>query len=173
MRRLPAERVATDLSRDLTSVYGNLETLEQCGLVRHVHLGHGPGFYTLVGRGEHEYLVCERCGAVRVAVAGELDDVRERIRCSFGYEVRFAHFAMLGKCAELLPTSRNIAPECDLRVDRPRSTNECCVAHTRGGQRVNRRRLNAECRAIHPSSLSLSLSVSLSPARPSPVNLGC
>ena len=55
---LPAERVATDLSSDLTSVYGNLETLEQCGLVRHVHLGHGPGFYTLVGRGEHEYLVC-------------------------------------------------------------------------------------------------------------------
>ncbi|MDQ6820298.1 MAG: transcriptional repressor [Actinomycetota bacterium] len=97
---LPAERVANALSLDLTSVYRNLETLEQCGLVRHVHLGHGPGLYTLVGRGEHEYLVCERCGAVRVAAPGELDDVRERIRRSFGYEVHFAHFAMLGKCRD-------------------------------------------------------------------------
>ena len=70
---LSAEQVASDLRLDLTSVYRNLETLEQCGLVRHVHLGHGPGLYTLVGRGEHEYLVCDSCGAVRVLAPGELD----------------------------------------------------------------------------------------------------
>ena len=30
---------------DLGSTYRNLETLEEIGLVRHVHLGHGPGRY--------------------------------------------------------------------------------------------------------------------------------
>ena len=35
---------------DLASVYRNLDTLEQVGLVRHVHLGHGAGLYALAGR---------------------------------------------------------------------------------------------------------------------------
>ena len=30
---------------DLASVYRNLETLEEVGLIRHFHLGHGPGLY--------------------------------------------------------------------------------------------------------------------------------
>ena len=34
---------------DLASVYRNLEQLEELGVVRHVHLGHGPGLYALVG----------------------------------------------------------------------------------------------------------------------------
>jgi Fur family transcriptional regulator, ferric uptake regulator len=95
---LSAEQVASDLRLDLTSVYRNLETLEQCGLVRHVHLGHGPGLYALVGGGEHEYLVCDSCGAVRVLAPGELDELRESVQRQFGYEVRFAHFPMVGKC---------------------------------------------------------------------------
>jgi Fur family ferric uptake transcriptional regulator len=103
---LSAEQVASDLRLDLTSVYRNLETLEQCGLVRHVHLGHGPGLYTLVGRGEHEYLVCDSCGAVRVLAPGELDSVREGVWRQFGYEVRFGHFPMVGKCPDCSDRAR-------------------------------------------------------------------
>jgi Fur family ferric uptake transcriptional regulator len=97
---LSAERVASELKLDLTSVYRNLETLEECGLVRHVHLGHGPGLYALVGHGDYEYLVCERCGAVRVLAPRELDAVRKNVRRQFGYEVRFGHFPMVGKCPD-------------------------------------------------------------------------
>src|ERR1700757_3473978 len=50
-----AEHIATGLRLDITSVYRNLETLERQGLIRHVHLGHGPGLYALLGGGEHEY----------------------------------------------------------------------------------------------------------------------
>jgi Fur family transcriptional regulator, ferric uptake regulator len=102
---LSAEQVANELKLDLTSVYRNLETLEQCGLVRHVHLGHGPGLYALVGRGEYEYLMCERCGAVRVLGPDELDAVREDVRRQFGYEVRFGHFPMVGKCPDCIAQS--------------------------------------------------------------------
>ena len=42
-----AEELAKD--GDLASVYRNLDTLEEVGLVRHVHLGHGPGLYSLAG----------------------------------------------------------------------------------------------------------------------------
>ena len=50
-----AQQIAAGLDRtplDLASVYRNLETLEEHGVVRHFHAGHGPGRYVLVGGGE-------------------------------------------------------------------------------------------------------------------------
>ena len=85
---------------DLPSVYRNLERLEALGVVRHVHLGHGPGLYALVGSGEREYLCCERCQRVTSVSAAELDPVRAEIRERFGYDARFTHFPITGLCAE-------------------------------------------------------------------------
>jgi len=59
-----AERIATGARLDLTSVYSNLEALEQHGLVRHVPLGHGPGLYALVSHGErpvHHFAIVGLC----------------------------------------------------------------------------------------------------------------
>lgn len=95
---LSAEQLAQRLDLDLTSVYRNLELLERHGLVRHVHLGHGPGLYVLVGQGEREYLHCERCGAVEALDPRQLDAVRAGIREQFGYEARFTHFPVVGVC---------------------------------------------------------------------------
>jgi Fur family transcriptional regulator, ferric uptake regulator len=97
-----AEHLAHGLRVDVTSVYRNLETLEQHGLARHVHLGHGPGLYVLVGRGEREFLSCERCGAVRTLTPEQLDPVREHIEELFGYRARFTHFPIVGLCAACL-----------------------------------------------------------------------
>ena len=85
---------------DAASVYRNLEAFEQAGVVRHVHLGHGPGLYALVGEGEREYLHCERCGAARAVAPGELDGVREMIAARFGYAARFTHFPIVGLCPD-------------------------------------------------------------------------
>lgn len=105
-RPVSAEHIATRLRLDLTSVYRNLETLESQGLVRHVHLGHGPGLYALLGRGEYEYLFCERCGAVRALTPEELDPIREQIDHRFGYQARFTHFAIVGTCSACAPEGR-------------------------------------------------------------------
>jgi Fur family ferric uptake transcriptional regulator len=94
-----AEYVARRLSLDLASVYRNLETMERHGLVSHVHLGHGPGLYVLVGRGEREHLYCEGCGAVHTARPEELDALRAVVRAQFGYEARFTHFPIVGLCS--------------------------------------------------------------------------
>ena len=98
-----AERIASGLDgrlppSDLGSVYRNLETLEALGLVRHVHMGHGPGRYALTAAEEPEYVACEACGTY-VALAPEaLDAVRAALRETCGYEARFTHFPVVGRC---------------------------------------------------------------------------
>jgi Fur family transcriptional regulator, ferric uptake regulator len=95
-----AEQLAEQRELELTSVYRNLETLERLGIARHVHLGHGPGLYLLVGRGQREYLYCERCGTARMVDPEQLDQVRAQIRDRFGHEARFTHFPIVGTCVE-------------------------------------------------------------------------
>ena len=85
---------------DPSSVYRNLERLESLGVARHVHLGHGPSLYMLVGSGEREYLLCERCGKARSVNPAELDAVRGEIEKQFGYRPSFSHFPIVGLCAE-------------------------------------------------------------------------
>ncbi len=84
---------------ELTSVYRALEHLEELGLVRHVHLGHGPGLYALAGVREREYLACERCDRVTGVDAALLDPIREQIYDTFGYRAHFSHFPIVGLCA--------------------------------------------------------------------------
>ena len=98
-----AESIAARLALVPTSVYRNLETLERHGLVRHVHLGHGPGLYALVGHGEQEYIYCPGCRTARTVRPELLDPVRNHIRRRFGYDVRFTHFALVGRCARCAP----------------------------------------------------------------------
>ena len=93
-----AARLVKTLSLDESSVYRNLEVLEEHGLVRHLHLGHGPGLYVLVGGDESEYLFCEQCGNVRVLSPHELDPFRREIHERFGYTPHFTHFAIVGVC---------------------------------------------------------------------------
>jgi Fur family ferric uptake transcriptional regulator len=101
---ISAEQIADGLAgrlprSDLASVYRNLDTLEQLGLVRHCHLGHGPGLYQPTGTSEHEYLVCDSCDTVCAVEPGRMDAVRALIRERFGYEAHFTHFPILGLCA--------------------------------------------------------------------------
>ncbi len=95
-----ASHLAHALSIDESSVYRNLDVLERHGLIRHVHLGHGPGLYVLVGRHEVEYLYCERCAKVTVVPPEQLDSTRRQIREQFGHHARFTHFAIVGLCQQ-------------------------------------------------------------------------
>ena len=84
---------------DIASVYRNLETLGELGLVRHFHAGHGPGRYVLEGFGDREYLACEACGALESVEPAALDGVRDAVRDVSGFEARFSHFPIVGLCA--------------------------------------------------------------------------
>ena len=96
---LTAEELAGDA--DLASTYRNLETLESIGIVRHVHLGHGPGRYELSGRsdglGDLRGLRALDPAAVPGAAA------RSGSRCAKRRASRpsFTHFPMVGRCSRL------------------------------------------------------------------------
>ena len=84
---------------DIASVYRNLETLGELGLVRHFHAGHGPGRYVLEGAGDREYITCESCGALESVDPSALDGIRDEIRALSGFEARFSHVPIVGLCA--------------------------------------------------------------------------
>ena len=101
---MSAEQIAEGIggrvpSSDLASVYRNLQAFHEIGLVRHVHLGHGPGLHALAVDGEREYLTCERCADYQAVAPEELDAVRDLIELRFGYRARFTHFPIVGLCA--------------------------------------------------------------------------
>ena len=99
---ITAEEIAAGVpgavpASDLASVYRNLDVLERAGLVRHMHLGHGPGLYAPAGD-DTEYVVCERCGRSLPLPAAALESVRTAVRVAVGYCASFAHFPLTGLC---------------------------------------------------------------------------
>jgi Fur family ferric uptake transcriptional regulator len=104
---------ATHLSHkipiDESSVYRNLETLEQHGIVRHLHLGHSPGLYVLVSEEQVEYLFCSHCAKVIAVSPDRLADARAAIAAELGFHARFTHFAIVGVCQECSEQISNAA----------------------------------------------------------------
>ena len=93
-RPLTAEEIAGEL--EIGSVYRNLDVLKEVGLVRHVHLGHGPGRYTLTDR---EYAMCEHCGEIQILADTDLDPIRTAVSDAVGIAPDFSHFPLIGLCA--------------------------------------------------------------------------
>lgn len=83
---------------EISSVYRNLERLEELGFVRHLHAAHGPGLYVLEDGCERAYLACERCDRVVAVDAARLAPVRAFVRGRFGFDARFGHFPLIGLC---------------------------------------------------------------------------
>jgi Fur family ferric uptake transcriptional regulator len=93
---LTAEELAGGL--DLASVYRNLDALEAVGLVRHVHVGHGPGLYALAGRRDTGYAACERCGRHSALEPDALAAVHAAVLRATGLRSDFSHFPIVGVC---------------------------------------------------------------------------
>jgi Fur family transcriptional regulator, ferric uptake regulator len=85
---------------DLASVYRNLDTLEEIGLVRHFHVAHGAGLYALTGRNQAGYVACETCGAHRPLDQSTVAQVAAVLRDACGYEPQLIHFPIVGRCPE-------------------------------------------------------------------------
>jgi len=96
--RGPASAETLAAGGDLASVYRNLEIFEAVGLVRHVHLGHGPGRYALRGRGG--WAACEACGRHERLPAAALARLRLLVREETGLDSDFDHFPIVGLCPE-------------------------------------------------------------------------
>jgi Fur family ferric uptake transcriptional regulator len=82
---------------DLATVYRTLELLEDIGMVRHTHLGHGAPAYR-PAEDDHIHVVCHECGAVVDAPAALADQLEQRLRVERGFKLDRAHFTVFGRC---------------------------------------------------------------------------
>jgi Fur family ferric uptake transcriptional regulator len=87
-------------SSDLASVYRNLDTLEEIGLVRHFHVAHGAGLYALASDRQHGYVACEKCGAHLSLDRSTVAHVTAILRDACGYEPQLVHFPIVAHCPE-------------------------------------------------------------------------
>jgi Fe2+ or Zn2+ uptake regulation protein len=81
----------------LSTIYRNLEDLQELGIVIHAHLGHGPSTYHLAAAA-HGHLVCDACGAVIEAPDDLFAGLSRSTRSRFGFAIDPHHFAVLGRC---------------------------------------------------------------------------
>ena len=103
------EEIATAVRRtasgvNISTVYRTLELLEELGLVRHTHLGHGAPTYSVAGDDDHVHLVCRDCDAVEEAATDLVADVVARLAQEKGFAVDVGHVALFGRCRQCLET---------------------------------------------------------------------
>jgi len=91
---------------DVTTVYRTLELLEEIGLVRHAHLGHGAPSYRPADD-DHIHVVCHSCGAVVDAEPSLVEPLARRLLADDGFVLDRSHFTVFGRCgrcvAEQIP----------------------------------------------------------------------
>jgi Fe2+ or Zn2+ uptake regulation protein len=95
-----AEELAAELPDvHLSSVYRSLATLEELGLIRHVHLAHGPARYELATvAAASQHLVCRACGRDVTVPDALFDELRRAIERDYGFVLDGGHFAIPGHC---------------------------------------------------------------------------
>jgi Fur family ferric uptake transcriptional regulator len=97
------EEILTEVQRtasgvNLSTVYRNLEVLEEVGLVTHAHIGHGSPTYHSVGEHVHIHLVCDICGSVESVDAAVADTFLDDLRSRSGFVTDVSHVALHGTC---------------------------------------------------------------------------
>ncbi len=93
-----------------STIYRNLSTLEELGVVEHVHLGHGPSTYHLTEDG-HQHLLCERCGKVIEVPDDTFTPLSVQLAETYGFVIHPRHFAIMGLCRRCNIRRRSAARE--------------------------------------------------------------
>jgi Fur family ferric uptake transcriptional regulator len=77
--------------------YRTMATLEELGVVYHLHLDHGPSIWHLTIEA-HEHLVCRGCGKVIEIDATEFDALRASVLARHDFHLDTHHFVSQGLC---------------------------------------------------------------------------
>lgn len=86
-----------------STVYRNLEVLEELGLVRHAHLSDRAPTYHSVGDHEHFHLVCRNCRRVTSVDTHEIAPLVDQLRTRHGFVPDVGHLTVFGRCTTCDP----------------------------------------------------------------------
>ncbi|REE96520.1 Fur family transcriptional regulator [Thermomonospora umbrina] len=98
------EEICTEVQRtargvNISTIYRTLELLEELGLVKHTHLGHGPPTYHLAADADHVHLVCQECGTVTDVPTRVAEGLVDTLTRDFGFETDVHHLTVYGRCS--------------------------------------------------------------------------
>ncbi len=85
---------------NISTIYRTLELLEELGMVRHVHLGHGPPMYHAAAQADHVHLKCAGCGRVNDVPPDVADGLVQALRDRYGFETNVHHLTVYGTCGD-------------------------------------------------------------------------
>ncbi|WP_026414793.1 Fur family transcriptional regulator [Actinomadura oligospora] len=99
------EEICTEVQRtaggvNISTVYRTLELLEELGLVKHAHLGHGPPNYHLAAEAQHIHLVCRDCGRVNDVSLDAAASLAAGLDSDYGFETDVQHLTVYGRCKD-------------------------------------------------------------------------
>jgi len=99
-RAFTAEELAESLDDiHVSTVYRTLGLLEEIGVVRHIHLSHGPAIYERTAvSGDVRHLVCESCGRHVAVPRRVFDTARRTLERDYDFVLDGSHFAIVGRC---------------------------------------------------------------------------
>ena len=83
----------------LSTIYRNLEALEEVGMVSHAHLDHRSPTYHLFDHADHIHLVCLSCGVVIESAVETADSFVGNLLTRHGFVADVKHMAIHGWCA--------------------------------------------------------------------------
>jgi Fur family transcriptional regulator, ferric uptake regulator len=83
----------------LSTIYRNLEDLQELGVIVHSHLGHGPASYQLASLA-HAHFICESCGKAIEAPDAMFVGLATSAKDELGFTIDPHHFAIHGRCAD-------------------------------------------------------------------------
>jgi Fur family transcriptional regulator, ferric uptake regulator len=93
-----AEVRSSSSAVNLSTVYRNLEVLEELGLVRHAHLSDRGATYHSVTEHEHFHLVCRKCQRVLSVDPSVAAPFVARLREEHGFDADLGHLVVFGTC---------------------------------------------------------------------------
>ena len=99
-RAFTADELADTLDDvHVATVYRTLGLLEEIGVVRHVHLSHGPAIYERTAiSSDLRHLVCEICGRHVAVPKRVFDSARRTLARDYDFVLDGSHFAIVGRC---------------------------------------------------------------------------
>ena len=99
----------------LSTIYRNLEVLEQVGVVSHTHLDHRSPTYHLADHADHIHLVCLSCGAVIESEVSIADPYVGNLLSRHGVVADVKHMAIHGWCATCSAKGRHLRTDVESR----------------------------------------------------------
>ena len=85
---------------DPSTVYRNLEALEELGYVTHTHLDDRVTRWHRADVERHGHLVCRSCGAEQEIPLRLLEPLARRLRAEQNFRADLAHSAIVGICGD-------------------------------------------------------------------------